>query len=80
MQQTISYLPHFIAIVIVVGMLKSLLLSTGIVNQVLVGLGFEAVEASDGRMYGFVQVQAVDTWSSPPWYIRNDILKTTCLA
>ena len=37
---------------------------------------FEAVEASDGRMYGFVQVQAVDTWSSPPWYIRNDILKT----
>ncbi|MCK5155053.1 MAG: sugar ABC transporter permease [Spirochaetales bacterium] len=41
--QTVSYLPHFIAVVIVVGMLKSLLLSTGIVNQVLVGLGFEAV-------------------------------------
>ena len=35
---------------------------------------FKAIEAPDGHMYGLVQIQTVDSWSSPPWYIRNDIL------
>lgn len=41
--QSISYLPHFIAIVIVVGMMKSLLSSSGIVNHFLTSLGLDAI-------------------------------------
>lgn len=41
--QSISYLPHFIAIVIIVGMLKTLFSSTGIVNQVLTSFGFDSI-------------------------------------
>lgn len=41
--QTVSYLPHFISMVIVAGMIKELLSETGIVNAVLANLGYEKI-------------------------------------
>lgn len=41
--QSIAYLPHFIAIVIIVGMLKTLFASTGIVNHGLLAVGFDTI-------------------------------------
>jgi putative aldouronate transport system permease protein len=42
--QTVSYLPHFISVVVVAGMIKELLSpSTGIVNTIITGLGFPSV-------------------------------------
>ncbi len=42
--QTITYLPHFISVVIVVGLLKQILSPTsGVVNQVLAALGHPAI-------------------------------------
>jgi len=37
--QTISYLPHFISTVVIVSMMKTFLLSDGIVNQMLISFG-----------------------------------------
>ncbi len=42
--QTVSYLPHFVSVVIVVGMLQSMLSpSTGIINRVITSLGGESI-------------------------------------
>jgi putative aldouronate transport system permease protein len=41
--QTISYLPHFISTVIMVGIMKNVLAIDGIVNKMIVGLGGEAI-------------------------------------
>ncbi len=42
--QTVSYLPHFVSVVIVVGMLQSLLSpSTGVINRMIESLGGEPV-------------------------------------
>lgn len=42
--QTVSYLPHFVSVVIVVGMLQSMLSpSTGIINHVITSLGGESI-------------------------------------
>lgn len=42
--QTVSYLPHFVSVVIVVGILQSLLSpSTGIINRIIVALGGEEI-------------------------------------
>ncbi len=41
--QTVTYLPHFLSTVVVVGMMNSMFNSTGIVNQIISGLGFEKV-------------------------------------
>ena len=41
--QTVSYLPHFISLVVVCGMVKELLSSTGPINALLVKLGVEKI-------------------------------------
>lgn len=40
--QTITYIPHFISIVVIVGMMVDFLARDGLINQVLVTLGLEA--------------------------------------
>lgn len=42
--QTISYLPHFISMVIVAGMIRELLSTSGPINHLIVSLGGEAVQ------------------------------------
>ena len=41
--QTISYLPHFVSTVIIVGMLVNFVAPTGIVNNIIVALGGEPI-------------------------------------
>lgn len=41
--QTVSYLPHFIAVVIVAGMVQELLLSSGPINQLLNSFGIDDI-------------------------------------
>ncbi|MNI45198.1 putative multiple-sugar transport system permease YteP [compost metagenome] len=41
--QTISYLPHFISIVVVVGMMVDFLSRDGLINQLLIIFGFESI-------------------------------------
>lgn len=59
--QTISYLPHFIAIIIIVGMLKEFFSYKGIVNQLLEAAG----------------IASINFFSEPDWfrplYIGSDI-------
>lgn len=42
--QTVSYLPHFISIVVVCGLIRDFFSTTGIVNSVLGGFGFPIVQ------------------------------------
>ncbi|MFE5322066.1 ABC transporter permease [Paenibacillus sp. NPDC056579] len=42
--QTISYLPHFISIVVVAGMMVDFLGRTGLINQILESFGIEAID------------------------------------
>lgn len=39
--QTITYLPHFISLVVIIGLLKEFTVSTGLINDILVMFGFE---------------------------------------
>lgn len=41
--QTVSYLPHFIALVVLCGMVKEVLSSTGPINSLLSSLGFDKI-------------------------------------
>ena len=41
--QTVTYLPHFLSVVVVVGMMSDMFNSTGIVNSALKALGFNTV-------------------------------------
>ena len=41
--QTISYLPHFLSVVVLVGMIKMLFASNGIVNDVIQWMGGEPI-------------------------------------
>lgn len=41
--QTITYLPHFVSVVIIVGLMMDLLSREGMVNYILESLGFEAI-------------------------------------
>lgn len=42
--QTVSYLPHFISMVILAGMIKEILSLNGPINAIIAGLGFERIE------------------------------------
>lgn len=42
--QTVSYLPHFISMVIVAGMIKELLSTSGPINNFISSLGYEVIE------------------------------------
>lgn len=39
--QTITYLPHFISLVVIIGLLKEFTISTGLINDILVMFGFD---------------------------------------
>lgn len=62
--QTISYLPHFIAIIIIVGMMKEFFSYRGIVNQII----------------SFFGINTINFFSEPSWfrplYIGSDIWQT----
>ena len=65
--QTISYLPHFISLVVVVGMLIDFLARDGLVNQILAPLGFPPIPWLQRAQY-FQPIYVLSgIWQSIGW-------------
>ncbi len=65
--QTVSYLPHFISTVVVVGMLNTMFSSTGIVNQMLNALGVESKAFMVSANYFRPMYIGSNVWSTIGW-------------
>ncbi len=65
--QTLSYLPHFISTVIVVGMLFKLASSNGVINQFLVSIGLERQQFfTDSRWFRSLYIGS-GIWQGIGW-------------
>lgn len=65
--QTISYLPHFISLVVVCGMVKELLSSTGPINTLIAALGGDKIAfMSEPAWFDFVYI-ASGIWQALGW-------------
>lgn len=65
--QTVSYLPHFISTVVVCGMVVNFLSLDGVINQILVLLGFEKVQFLMYPQYFRTIYTASGIWQSCGW-------------
>ncbi|MBD2847529.1 sugar ABC transporter permease [Paenibacillus sp. IB182496] len=65
--QSISYLPHFIAIVVIVGMMVQLLGPDGIVNTMLVSLGLEQIYFFNQAEYFRTLYVTSGVWQGVGW-------------
>ena len=65
--QTVSYLPHFISVIVVVGMITDFSMSTGLINDVIVFLGGERSPLlQNPNLYRTIYV-ASDIWQNVGW-------------
>jgi len=67
--QTVTYLPHFLSMVIVVGMAQNIFSSTGVVNQLLVSLGVvdDPVFFLGEGKYFWGLVGIINVWKEVGW-------------
>ena len=67
--QTVTYLPHFLSMVIVVGMAQNLFASTGSINELLMGLGLvkEPVFFLGKGEYFWWLVGVINVWKEVGW-------------
>ena len=65
--QTVSYLPHFISMVIVCGMIKELLSTSGPINDVIAQLGGEKINFIDPAEWFRTIFVASGVWQSLGW-------------
>ena len=67
--QTVTYLPHFLSMVIVVGMAQNLFASTGSVNELLMGIGLvkEPVFFLGEGKYFWWLVGVINVWKEVGW-------------
>lgn len=65
--QTITYLPHFISMVVVCGLIKNFTMDTGIINDLMAFLGRERVTMLNYKEY-FVPVYVIsEIWQGIGW-------------
>jgi putative aldouronate transport system permease protein len=65
--QTVSYLPHFISIVVVSGMVRELLSLTGPINMVLRNLGLDRIHfLAEAKWFTFIYVVS-GLWQNIGW-------------
>jgi len=67
--QTVTYLPHFLSMVIVVGMAQNIFASTGSVNEFLMGLGLVKEPVfflGEGRYFWWL-VGVINVWKEVGW-------------
>lgn len=65
--QTISYLPHFISLVVVCGMIKELLALNGPINQLIASIGGEKISfLSEPSWFDFIYI-ASGVWQALGW-------------
>ena len=65
--QTITYLPHFLSTVVVVGMMKTMFNSTGIVNEIIYSLGFEKIAFLNDAAYFRPMYIGSNIWQNIGW-------------
>ncbi|GAA4776121.1 ABC transporter permease [Microbacterium gilvum] len=65
--QSISYLPHFLSVVIVVGMVMQLLSLQGTVNQIITAVGGEAIPFLQRPEWFRVVYVASEAWQTVGW-------------
>lgn len=65
--QTITYLPHFISLVVVTGIIKEFCQSTGLINDIIVALGGErSALLQNPDLYRTIYI-ATDIWQGVGW-------------
>lgn len=65
--QTITYLPHFLSTVVVVGMMNSMFNSTGIVNEILSSMGFDKIAFLNDAQYFRPMYIGSNIWQNVGW-------------
>jgi len=65
--QTISYLPHFISVVVIVGMLNNFGSLNGMFNVIRQWLGFAAVNMNEGSKYFLPMYVGSAVWQGAGW-------------
>jgi putative aldouronate transport system permease protein len=65
--QSVSYLPHFMSVVIVAGMLNQLLSTNGVVNQALRGLGAEVIPFLQRPEWFRTVYVSSEAWQTVGW-------------
>ncbi len=65
--QTVSYLPHFISIVVICGLIRDFFASTGVVNEIAAGLGLSVQQyLNDPRWFRSIYVGS-NVWQTFGW-------------
>ena len=65
--QTVTYLPHFLSTVVVVGMMNSMFNSSGIVNQNIASMGMEKINFLNDAQYFRPMYIGSNIWQSVGW-------------
>jgi putative aldouronate transport system permease protein len=65
--QTITYIPHFISMVVIVGMIKDFLSSGGLINQLRAYFGYEPIPFLQFAEYFRTIYVASDIWQGIGW-------------
>ncbi|MBQ9290792.1 MAG: sugar ABC transporter permease [Clostridia bacterium] len=65
--QTVTYLPHFLSTVVVVGMMNSMFNSSGIVNQIIASMGMEKINFLNDAQYFRPMYIGSNIWQSVGW-------------
>lgn len=65
--QTVTYLPHFLSTVVVVGMMNSMFNSTGIVNEIIASLGGDKIAFLNDAQYFRPMYIGSNIWQNIGW-------------
>ena len=65
--QTVTYLPHFLSTVVVVGMMNSMFNSSGIVNQLIASMGMDKINFLNDAQYFRPMYIGSNIWQSVGW-------------
>lgn len=75
--QTITYLPHFISLVVIVGLLREFTITSGLVNDIRVFLGFRRIPMLQLPEYFRTLYVASEIWQTIGW---NSIIYLAALS
>ena len=65
--QTVTYLPHFLSTVVVVGMMNSMFNSSGIVNQMIASMGMDKINFLNDAQYFRPMYIGSNIWQGIGW-------------
>jgi putative aldouronate transport system permease protein len=65
--QTITYLPHFVSLVIIVGLMMDFMSREGVVNRILIGMGLEAIPFFSEPAWFRTLYVGSNVWQTAGW-------------